>query len=66
MKSGDTVLFIDRCRRQSDDRCNGNPECSSVMRVNLLTGSGTVTPGTIIMRRNDGRRWEVERPSVIN
>jgi len=68
VRSGDTVLFVDRCRKSSllkklKCKLTGNDKfkCPNVMKVSLW-GHRRITPGTKFLKRNNGNEYMVIFP----
>jgi hypothetical protein len=65
IKSGDTVLFIDMCRRKSfvNKHCHGRNKykCVNLMKISLYAHS-FITPGTRFFVQNNGRQYLILFP----
>ena len=64
VRSGDTVFFVDSCRKKGfvSKRCGqqgeGKYNCHNLMKVSLYTHT-LITPGTHIYSRNNGKEFIV-------
>jgi hypothetical protein len=61
VRSGDTVLFIDRCRKKSlieKMKCKNKYDCKNLMKVSLMAHD-RITPGTRMFSRNSGKEFTV-------
>ena len=58
IKSGDTVFFVDRCRKKSG-KCKGH-KCRNMMTVSLMYWD-RITPGTYIASKYNGQQYEVSQ-----